>query len=299
LPQLTDRSGAGADEGGRSSAAAGVAELVAAVAEAWSGDRAPAVRLLPATFPYASLPGKDRADGTGHRLAIGLSEQDLGPVELDFATEPHLLMFGDAESGKSNFLRVLASRIVASYPPEQARILLVDHRRTLLGEISTPHLIGYGTDRPSTAHLMSEAARSMTERLPPADITPDQLRKRTWWEGPELFVLVDDYDLVVTQLENPFLPLLDFVQHGRDIGFHLIVTRRMNGAGRSLYEPFIARMRDVGTPGVLLSGDKMEGPLLGGVKPEIFPPGRGRLIRHRGEPQLIQLAWRPPNEEEA
>jgi S-DNA-T family DNA segregation ATPase FtsK/SpoIIIE len=139
----------------------------------------------------------------------------------------------------------------------------------------------------------------MAERLPPDDVTPEQLRRRNWWTGPELFVLVDDYDLVVTQLENPFLPLLDFIQHGRDIGFHLIVTRRMNGAGRALYEQFIARMRDVGTPGVMLSGDKLEGPLLGGIKPESFPPGRGRLIRHRGEPQLIQLAWQPPTEEDA
>ncbi|TCC58280.1 type VII secretion protein EccCa [Kribbella pittospori] len=291
LPHLTRRT--------TETPAAAMTAFVQAVAAAWTGDRAPAVRLLPATFPYAALPARDRVDGTGHRLSIGLSEHNLRPAELDFGVEPHLLLFGDAESGKSAFLRVLARRIVASYEPEQARIIMVDHRRALLGEVSTPHLIGYGADRAATAHLMSEAARSMAERLPPDDVTPEQLRRRSWWTGPELFVLVDDYDLVVTPLENPFVPLLDFVQHGRDIGFHLVVTRRMNGAGRSLYEPFIARMRDVGTPGVMLSGDPMEGPLLGGLKPESFPPGRGRLIRHRGEPQLVQLAWQPPSEEDA
>jgi DNA segregation ATPase FtsK/SpoIIIE, S-DNA-T family len=299
LPHLTAQPADETSGTTRGAVAAGTAELVRAVAAAWTGDRAPVVRLLPATFPYDALPPRDRADGTGHRLSIGLAEHDLRPAELDFGAEPHLLLFGDAESGKSGFLRVVARRIVASYEPEQARIIMVDHRRALLGEVSTPHLIGYGADRPSTTHLMSEAARSMAERLPPDDITPEQLRRRSWWTGPELFILVDDYDLVVTQLENPFVPLLDFVQHGRDIGFHLVVTRRMNGAGRALYEPFIARMRDVGTPGVLLSGDKMEGPLLGGIKPETFPPGRGRLIRHRGEPQLIQLAWQPPSEEDA
>ncbi|GAB2678099.1 type VII secretion protein EccCa [Kribbella swartbergensis] len=299
LPHLPAEIGAEADTSGRGSVASGTAELVRAVRAAWTGERAPGVRLLPTVFPYASLPPRDRVDGTGHRLSIGLAEHDLQPAELDFGTEPHLLLFGDAESGKSTFLRVLADRIVASYEPEQARIILIDHRRALLGEVTTPHLIGYGADRPATTHLMSEAARSMAERMPPDDVTPEQLRRRSWWTGPELFVLVDDYDLVVTQLENPFLPLLDFVQHGRDIGFHLVVTRRMNGAGRALYEPIIARMRDVGTPGVMLSGDKLEGPLLGGLKPESFPPGRGRLIRHRGEPQLIQLAWRPPSEEGA
>jgi S-DNA-T family DNA segregation ATPase FtsK/SpoIIIE len=298
LPHLRIEDREVEDESGRSAVAAGTAELVKAIAADWAGRPAPAVRLLPGILPYDGLPAKDRVDGTGHRLSIGIAENDLGPVELDFAAEPHLLLFGDAESGKSNFLRVLAHRIVASYPPEKARVLLVDHRRALLGELDTPHLIGYGTDRPTTSHLMAEVARSMAERLPPEDVTPEQLRRRNWWQGPELFVLVDDYDLVVTQMENPFLPLLDFVQHGRDIGFHLVITRRMNGAGRALYEPFIARMRDVGTPGVMLSGDKLEGPLLGGVKPETLPPGRGRLVRHRGEPQLIQLAWRTPREEE-
>jgi S-DNA-T family DNA segregation ATPase FtsK/SpoIIIE len=296
LPHLRTDATLPVDAPDRDAVATGVSELVRTIAGAWSGPRSPAVRLLPGQLPYDELAAADRPDGIGHRLTIGVAERDLQPVQLDFAMEPHLLLFGDAESGKTNFLRVLAHRIVNSYPPEQARILLVDHRRALLGELTTEHLIGYGTDRATTSHLMSEAARSMAERLPPADVTPEQLRRQSWWDGPELFILIDDYDLVVNPVDNPFLPLLDYVQHGRDIGFHLVVTRRMNGAGRALYEPFIARLRDVGSPGVMLSGDKMEGPLLGGVKPEALPPGRGRLIRHRGTPELIQLAWRPPVE---
>ncbi|GAB3938201.1 type VII secretion protein EccC [Kribbella albertanoniae] len=298
LPHLQERSGDVEQDATHSSVSTGTAELVDAIATAWPGDRAPAVRLLPATFSASALPDRDRPEGTGHRLSIGLAEHDLRPAELDFGTEPHLLLFGDAESGKTNLLRLLAHRIASSYQPEQARIIIIDHRRALLGEITTPHLIGYGADRSATSLLLTEAARSMTERLPPDDVTPEQLRRRSWWSGPELFVLVDDYDLVVSPLDNPFLPLIDFVQHGRDIGFHMIVTRRMNGAGRALYEQFIARMRDVGSPGIQLSGDKLEGPLLGGVKPELLPPGRGRLIRHRGEAQLIQLAWQPPREED-
>jgi S-DNA-T family DNA segregation ATPase FtsK/SpoIIIE len=280
----------------RSALSSGTADLVEAIAEAWTGQSAPLVRLLPTQFSYADLPPRDRDDEAGHRLSIGIAEQDLQPIQLDFAAEPHLLVFGDAESGKSNFLRVLTHRIAASYRPEQARVLLIDHRRTLLGELTSEHLIGYGTDRATTTHLMSEAARGMAERLPPADVTPEQLRRRSWWDGPELFILIDDYDLVCSPVDNPFLPLLDYVQHGRDIGLHLIVARRMNGAGRALYEPFISRLRDVGSPGLMMSGDKLEGPLLGGLKPETMPPGRARLVRHRGAPELVQFAWLPPAE---
>ena len=35
--------------------------------------------------------------------------------------------------------------------------------------------------------------------------TPAQLRARSWWKGPDVFVLVDDYDLVATSAGNPLL----------------------------------------------------------------------------------------------
>jgi S-DNA-T family DNA segregation ATPase FtsK/SpoIIIE len=136
----------------------------------------------------------------------------------------------------------------------------------------------------------------MKARLPGADVTPEQLRKRNWWSGPELFVLVDDYDLVTSAMGNPLLPLMEYLAQGRDIGMHVVITRRTGGAGRALFEQFLARLRDVGAIGLLMSGDKGEGPLLGGVKAEELPPGRAKLVTRRGDPQLVQLAWLPPAE---
>lgn len=268
------------------SATAGQAAMVEAVAAAWPGAPAPEVRLLPARVAEADLPARD----DGLRFAVGLAEHDLGPVLLDFAADAHFLLLGDTESGKTSFLRLLARRIVASRTPREARLLVIDHRRGLLGDVPDSHLLGFGGDGTTTAHLLSEAARAMAQRLPSPDITPAQLRERSWWTGPELFVLVDDYDLVATGMDNPFLPLLPYLPQGRDIGFHVVVTRRTGGAGRALFETFLARLRDVGSPGLLLSGDKDEGPLLGGLKPEPLPPGRGRLVGRRRAPSLVQLA---------
>jgi S-DNA-T family DNA segregation ATPase FtsK/SpoIIIE len=273
---------------------AGVSGLVDAVAAAWPGEPAPSVRLLPARLPYEALPPRDEQGA--HKLAFGIAEQDLAPVRIDFTADAHFLLLGDADAGKTAFLRVLARRIVAGNTPQQARVVIVDHRRSLLGEVNTEHLVGYGTDLTTTTELLSEVARGMAERLPGPDVTPEQLRRRSWWNGPELYVLVDDYDLATTASANPFLPLLEYLAQGRDIGLHLVVTRRMGGASRALYEPFIARLRDVGSPGLMLSGDRDEGPLLGGVKPEALPPGRGRLISRRDAPKLVQIAWSPPVE---
>ena len=67
-------------------------------------------------------------------LPIGIAEADLRPVAVDFAADPHLLVFGDAGSGKSSLLRALAASITRRFTPEQARIVVVDYRRSLLGE---------------------------------------------------------------------------------------------------------------------------------------------------------------------
>ncbi|GLY97590.1 type VII secretion protein EccC [Actinoplanes sp. NBRC 103695] len=265
------------------------AALVQAVAEQWPRERAPRVRLLPALVPETALPAAD----DGLALPIGLDEQDLGPARVDFAADPHLMLIGDGKSGKTGFLRLLARRLVAGHTPEQALIVMIDHRRGMLGEVPASHLLGHGADGTGTRRLMDETAKAMRERAPGPDVTPDQLRKRSWWRGPELFVLIDDYDLVVSTMDNPLQPLLEFLPQGRELGLHVVVTRRSGGAGRALFEPFLARLRDIGSPGIMLSGDRGEGPLLGGLRPENLPPGRGRLLARGEPPRMVQLAWHP------
>ncbi|MBK1783469.1 type VII secretion protein EccCa [Prauserella sp. ASG 168] len=268
----------------------GVGHLVGAVNEASSVRAAPRVRLLPATLPYSTLPAPDERG-----IPIGIAERDLRPVHLDFETEPHLLLLGDVECGKSTFLRALATGIMSRYGPEQAQIALIDYRRSMLGLVPEDYRVGYATTRSTVEQMVGLTVNAMTKRLPGSDITPEQLRERNWWSGPELFVLVDDYDLVVPQShDNPLTPLLEFMTQGRDIGLHLVVTRRSGGASRALFDPVIARIRDLASPGILMSGSKEEGPLLGNLKAEPLPAGRGRLITRRGGAQLVQLAHLSP-----
>ncbi|MBX6354599.1 MAG: type VII secretion protein EccCa [Micromonosporaceae bacterium] len=268
------------------------ATLAKAVASAWAGPPAPRVRLLPAVVPYAQL---DIAATTGLQLPIGIAEADLQQVAVDFAAEPHFLLFGDAECGKSAFLRALATTIVTKFAPEQARIILVDYRRSLLGAISTDHLIGYGSAAAQTSELIESVAGYMQRRLPGPDVTPQQLRDRSWWTGPECFVLVDDYDLVATGPNNPLLPLLEYLPQARDIGLHLVITRRSGGAGRAMFEPVIQRLRELSSPGLVMSGNKDEGALLGNVRPAPLPPGRGFLVTRKEGVRLIQTAYLPPS----
>lgn len=231
---------------------------------------------------------------SGPVVPIGIAESDLEPVWLDFDAEPHALLFGDIESGKSSFLRSLAKSIVAGNSPSEARILTVDLRRSLLGIIPAENTIGYGTSHQVTADLINQVVVAMRERLPGPDVTPEMLANRSWWKGPQLYVLVDDYDLVAAAAQNPLLPLLEFLPQARDIGLHLVITRRIGGAARAMFDPVIGRIRELASPGIMMSGPRDEGPLFGTIKPQFLPPGRAWMITRKHGARLVQLAWTPP-----
>jgi DNA segregation ATPase FtsK/SpoIIIE, S-DNA-T family len=134
--------------------------------------------------------------------------------------------------------------------------------------------------------------------LPGPDVTPAQLRDRSWWSGPEVYVLVDDYDLVASggaSSPHPLLPLLELLPQAKDVGLHLVLARRTGGTSRALFEPVIARLRELATPGLLMSGSPEEGALLDGVKPGPLPPGRGVLLGRRFGRRHVQVALLDPD----
>lgn len=279
-----------------STMAEGTADLVRRVSTAWPGPAVPRVRMLPTLISSEEVRAlaRRRADHSG--TPFGLSEADLRPVFVDFHAEPHFVAFGDVESGKSGLLRTLAAGITADFTPDQAKIVLIDYRRSLLDSVGDAHLLAHCSYETSAAEVITSAVGELVRRQPGPDVTTDQLRNRSWWTGSDLFVLVDDYELVATEgRSNPLRPLLDLVPSARDIGLHLVIARSSKGAARGLYEPVLQRLRDLDTPGLVMSGDPGEGQLVGHVKASPQPPGRGLLVRRRARPAaLVQVAWTPP-----
>jgi DNA segregation ATPase FtsK/SpoIIIE, S-DNA-T family len=270
----------------------GVEDLTAATKAAaaeidtfWTGPRAPEVRMLPTRLPAGRLPA-----GEGLRTCLGLDEQRLAPVWHDFAHLPHLMVFGDGETGKTNALRLIVRSIVARHTPTQARIVLGDPGRTLVGDVPPEYRVGYAVDTDALANLSGNAAVSMSSRLPGADLPPERLAQRDWWTGPELFVIVDDYDLFVSGngAGGPMTPLVRLLASSPHIGLHLIVARSTSGASRSMMDPVIRRLWELGTPALLLSYPKEEGKFLGEARPRTLPPGRAQLVTRR-DIRLVQL----------
>jgi S-DNA-T family DNA segregation ATPase FtsK/SpoIIIE len=270
----------------------GVAHLVKEVAAAWTGAPGPKLRLLPSRVDLDTV--RDAVAGDDRRILLAVDERALAPVGLDVDAEPHLLAFGDGGSGKSAMLRTYLREVVRTRTPQQAQVMVVDYRRSLLGEVPEEYLVGYLTSAAQAGPAVQEMAQYLRGRIPGPDVTPEQLRSRSWWTGAELFLVVDDYDLVVTSQGSPLHPMVDLMAQARDVGLHVALARRSGGAARALYEPMIQAMRDLAAPGLLLPGSPDEGPLVGNVKPQPGVPGRGRLVTRARGVDVVQVAWTDP-----
>ncbi|MFI0719631.1 type VII secretion protein EccCa [Streptomyces sp. NPDC021224] len=274
----------------------GVGDLVAAVAESWTGPAAPPVRMLPTLLPVAELPPPPAAavaaarDGrpprTLFRIPIGVEETELGTAWHDFTEAPHLVAFGDTESGKTNLLRLIARSVTERFTPAQARILVVDFRRELIEAVPEPYRLGHAVSVDQLRELVDGVARALRSRTPGPEITPARMRQADWWPGPRLFILIDDYDLVANPMRNPFEPLLEHLPLGYEIGFHTVLTRAAAGAMRGINDPLVRRLLEVNAPGLLMSCPPSEGYLFNNTKPRLLPPGRALYITRRSTVQV-------------
>jgi len=276
--------------------------LAATMDAAWEGPVPEPLRVLPKLLTRdeldrAVLDAPQPASAPG-AVPIGLRDLDLGPATLDLESgDSHLLVFGDSESGKSTFLRAWMRGLAARRPPTQVRFVMIDYRRSLLDAVPAPYVGAQAGDADLATAYIAQVVDKLKERLPPPDISAQELRTRSWWTGPELFVVIDDYDLVSgSASRNPVAPLVDFLAQAREVGLHVVVTRRVGGAARTLMsDPLGTRLRELGSPGLVLSGDPREGVLVGDHRATLLPPGRGALVR-RGRPaETVQVVLDEPD----
>jgi len=277
------------------SVGSGIDDLIARVTDVWSGQAGPKLRLLPDQIGLERVRELAEPEVDDRRLWLAIDERDLAPVAVDADAEPHLLAFGDSGSGKTTLLRSYVQEVLRTRSADEAQVVLVDYRRSLLGEVPEDYLLHYLTSSAQAQPALQELAAYLENRLPGPDVTPEQLRSRSWWSGAHAFVVVDDYDLVATQQGSPLQPLVPLLAQARDIGLHVVVARRSGGAARALFEPVIQSLRDLAMPGVLLPGSPDEGPLLGSTKPRPGVAGRAQLVTRARGVEVVQAAWSEPS----
>ncbi|WP_168581671.1 type VII secretion protein EccCa [Gephyromycinifex aptenodytis] len=251
--------------------AASVAELAAQHSCAAS-----AIRLLPRLVLFEELEGgQTPAPG---RIVIGLAGDTLAPVELDLSgNDPHLLLIGDDGSGRTSFLGNLATRLRTQDTLGEVVFALIDPRGGLRAALPAEAIAAYATDSTGAQNMANSLALELADRLKHAR------------NSPAIVCLADDVELVLNSGAPALQPLLSYLPRARELGFHLILARHGGGASRALFDPVLSRIKELGCPGLLLSGDAEEGPLWPRATLAPRPPGRALLVRRGGSPRVIQL----------
>ncbi|NYF11724.1 S-DNA-T family DNA segregation ATPase FtsK/SpoIIIE [Pseudoclavibacter sp. JAI123] len=258
-------------------------ELAARAAESWSGPAAAPIRLLPNVVDPSSLP--DAADEPA-AVPLGLRQDTMDTALWDFLdSDQHLVVLGDAKSGKSTALRVIAKGLVERFTPDELAIAVVDPRGKVPGVIPEEYLAAHAKSAAQASGLAASIASELAER---PGRTAEELRKT-----PRVVLLVDDYDIVAAGGTDPLGALVPHLPAARDLGIHIVVTRPVAGSTRGMYAPFLQSTRDTGGALLLLSGDRSEGQIAPRLYAERMPPGRGKYVRRGEAPAVVQLANLP------
>ncbi|GAC69354.1 type VII secretion protein EccC [Gordonia soli] len=275
-----------------------VAWSVGQLQEIYQGRSARKVRKLSLELDRSEMFAQAQSIGmtfSPSRIPVGLGENELKPLVLDFDAQPLLFAFADNESGKTTLLRNIAMGLMENGDSTQNKIVLVDYRRTMLGVVTGDHLAGYATSSQALGPMIKQLGEFLSRRLPPPDLTVQQLRDRSWWQGPNVHILVDDYDMVASSSAgNPLAALGEFLPSARDIGLRIVVARRSGGASRAMFDPVIGKLKDLSADILLMSGDRDEGNIVGRTKMQKLPPGRGEFISRARGHEMVQICHLPP-----
>ncbi|WP_245401986.1 type VII secretion protein EccCa [Nocardia albiluteola] len=276
----------------------GIASAIEYFAQMYGGRRAPEVRLLPAQITLDEITaGRPQPVSLAQRLVLpfGVRESDLGPAAVDFGASTHLIVLGSSGSGKSTVVSALLRSIGRQFTPDQAKVVLIDYRRRHMDLVPESQLIGYLTSERDVFDSLPGFAATMRNRRPPDGVTSQQLRDRSWWSGPEVFVVIDDYHMVAQRgAMNPLDPLKDIIVDGRDTGLHVIAARNIAQADTAMYDNVLGQMKNLNSSGFIMDGSKLDGTLIGDVKASKQPVGRGIFVEPmHSRRDLVQSAWTP------
>lgn len=300
LPQMTSAAG---------TLAADKDSLGAVFEHEVGAKRATTMAKLPDVITLADL----QAQAPG-KVVVALRERDLAPVVWNFKRNPHLVVLGRPDSGRTTALRGAGQAVMDVYGPQEARFHIIDLKKQNMGMFDGRYVDSYSVSGAQARARMQELAVQMRARRPADDLnlSPEELATRRFWEGPEVFVVIDNAELMpnYNQPDYPFYPdrnndnasLIPLLQEASQLGLHIMYTAQLNPAYAmaSTHNPLFGTLRNMYSPTLILDGD----PSLAAVAANVRPvpqerPGKGLWV----ETELVGTVlapWTepPPSHEE-
>ncbi|OBJ50860.1 type VII secretion protein EccCa [Mycobacterium sp. 1423905.2] len=228
-------------------------------------------------------------------IPFGIGETALQPAVLPTRVAPNMLIVGRQSCGKTTTLAVIGQTIANRMTPEQAQITIIDPKTSLIGKIRGDHVRAYAYTADDIDVVVGELAQLLRDRLPPSGLSQEELLRRSTWEGPHHFVLIDDEHELrphgVVGKGAATAPLWGLIERGREIGLHIIASRLPgNWAGVSVTNPFLQKMTGSRAPTLFMDNDPAAVKVFGRTSAQQLPPGRGLLVTTDGVMEGVLVA---------
>lgn len=247
---------------------------------------------IPDLVPFDTFYRGDRSEG---RLLLGLGVGHRGPLWVDLAGLPHLLVGGMTSAGKSVFLCQGLTGILLAYSPGQVRLLCIDLKRgvELHPFAELPHSLGPVVDSiEAAADALAGIRSQLDHRLD--ELRRSGLRDITAWNAdhreripwPRLLVVVDEVaelttkelgsDKAATDARRAAVGrLVELARLGRAGGIHLILCTQRPDADAV---PGQLKANMAGTVAFRVRADVNSQILLESDRAALLPPLSGRAI---------------------
>lgn len=138
---------------------------------------------------------------------------------LRLTERPHLLIAGATGSGKSVALNGIIHSLLMTQSPFNAQFVLVDPKKVELVQYSElPHVARYASDHPEIVRSLQWAVEETDRRF-----TLMQRAGVREYDGPHLYVVIDELADLMVSIKKETLPLLQrLAQIGRAARVHVI-----------------------------------------------------------------------------
>ncbi|KMV15936.1 type VII secretion protein [Mycolicibacterium conceptionense] len=303
------------------------------LANNYTAERVPAVEVAAPVIDFETIwsvfePMVDMNRSPIHTMIPLGSKMDtlaLAPVP-NFSQ--NLLIYGEKGCGKTNAVRSVMESLMRQYTPKNAMFFVIDPLRQMLGE--RDRLYERGFIKPAKDSEVEKNGQMVTTRLRPAgyvntvddirgiaqflvkvmgqrmpgdDATADQLRNRTYFTGPEIYVFIDNLSVFAEgfMAKTPFdteevggQTVTKLLATGLDLGVHFIITDNTDFPDHVKSSELLSSLRkNMLAPMLQLAAPPSTADPVGQawhLKPARWREGQGRLIVDAEEYSMVQTA---------
>jgi type VII secretion protein EccCa/type VII secretion protein EccCb len=247
---------------------------------------APKVRRLPTQISIQAVRELAGADARLASMLVWAQDEAERPVFFD---GQHLVITGQPKCGRTTACATIMREVARVYAPggdnaspaeagrRSAQVWLIDPRRQLTRVLSPDYVHRFASTPEAITQRMHELGEVLAPRQPRDTLSISDVDRRDW-EGPEIYLIIDDSERLPGGYDSPLTALAPWVQSGADVGLHIIYSRQFGAFMGGMGDPIIKPLRDSAAPVLVMDSDPDQGFVKGRWKGHSMTPGRGFLM---------------------